>query len=359
MRIQLFVFMLFCCMALSCNTSNKANKTILQADNFISNYLTENKVPGMQVAVSHKGKLIYSKGFGFANIELNEKVTVNSKFRIASVSKPITAVLTARLHQNGLIDVDHLINFKKYGLRNFMVKISLRQLICHAAGIRHYLPKDTLVASYRNSLLNGLKILETDTLLHKPGSQFHYSSYGYNLVGAYLEKTIGKSFENLLADSLFNPLQMNNSTIDHPYRIIKNRTAAYELINNEIENARFFDNRYKTPSGGLLATAEDLAKFGNELIYGNYLNRSSKQLLFEPYQYTLEKESDTGFGWVVTKDESGNKLYGHLGGITGGCSAIIIYPDSEFVFVWLGNRETDWSEKPILALANIFIENIN
>ncbi len=63
-----------------------------------------------------------------------------------------------------------------------------------------------------------------------------------------------------------------------------------------------------------------------------------------------------GFGWIVTNDESGNKLYGHLGGITGGCSAIMIYPDQELIVVWLGNLNTDWSAEPSITIANFFID---
>ncbi len=317
-----------------------------------------NKVPGMQIAVSIKGNIVFSDGFGYSNIELDLPVHTKSTFKIASVSKPIAAVLAARLFQNSIIDIDKPVNelIKFTNNEDF----TLRQLFCHAAGIRHYEAKDTAATKFHNDIQNGLNIIRNDTLLYKPGLKFSYSSYGYNIAGAYIEKVTKQPIENLLRDSLFVPLNMKNSTTDDPFKLVPNRVSGYELNENgEIVNARFFDNRYKIPSGGILTTAEDLIAFGNELLYGNYLNKSSKELLFTPFQYDGEDFSDTGFGWVVTNDQSDNKVYGHLGGITGGCSIILIYPDLELVIAWFGNRETDWSPEPAFTLADYFIENIN
>lgn len=325
---------------------------------FVEEYMNSNKVPGMQIAISFKGNLVFSKGFGYSNIELDIPVNTKSKFKIASVSKPIAAVLTARLFQNSVVDIDKPVNETLLQFSN-KEDFTLRQLYCHAAGIRHYEAKDTATAKFHNNIQNGLNIIKNDTLLYKPGLKYSYSSYGYNVAGAYIERITNQQFVDLLRDSLFIPLNMNNSTIDDPYRIISNRVSGYELNEKgEIVNARFFDNRYKIPAGGILTTAEDLTIIGNELLYGNYLNERSKELLFTPFQYDGEDFSDTGFGWVVTKDNSGNRVFGHLGGITGGCSIILIYPDLELIIAWLGNRDTDWSPEPAFRVADYFIENI-
>lgn len=152
---------------------------------------------------------------------------------------------------------------------------------------------------------------------------------------------------------------MNNSVVDNPYDIISNRISGYELNEHgRVMNARFFDNRYKIPAGGILSTSEDLVNMGNELLYGNYLSKSSQQLLFTPYQYSGEEESDTGFGWVVNRDASGHRVFFHLGGTTGGCSIIIIYPDLELIIVWLGNLDADWTPEPAMTIANYFIDKI-
>ncbi|WP_212227990.1 serine hydrolase domain-containing protein [Carboxylicivirga mesophila] len=346
---------------LSCSNNQTGNfsVSIERSHSYIEGFMESHKVPGMQIAVSHKGSLVWSQSFGYSNLEQSTPVHPETKFRIASVSKSVSAVLTARLYQNRIVDIDQAVNDKLACFQHIPESFTVRQLFCHAAGIRHYLPKDTSGINFHHSIQTGLNILKDDSLLFAPGHKFHYSSYGYNIAAAYIEKQTNLKFEKLLKDSLFVPLNMNNSIADHPYQIIPNRTSGYELnTKGEIINAHFFDNRYKIPSGGILSCAEDLTKICNELQYGTYLNNNSQQLLFTPYKYSGENESDTGFGWVVTKDEHGNRLYGHLGGITGGCSAIMLYPDLELSVIWLGNLDADWSAEPTITIANFFIDEI-
>jgi len=333
--------------------------SIPQSERYVSEFMDAHQVPGMQIAVSHKNKLVWSDSFGYSNLELEIPVTKPSKFRIASVSKPVTAVLTAYLCQIGILDIDASVNDYFRELSNGRWDFTVRQLMSHAAGVRHYRPSDVNQAKYHSSIADGFHIIVNDSLLYEPGSRFSYSSYGYNIIAGYIECVTAQPFGDLVMDSLFIPLQMVHSAIDHPYEIIPNRTSGYQLSEEgEVINAAFFDNRYKIPAGGMLSTAEDLVLFGNALLYGDYLSTESKELLFTPFVYRDEKESDTGFGWVTTVDEQGNKLYGHLGGITGGCAAIMIYPDKELVIVWLGNLDADWSDIPTKTVANYFLEAI-
>lgn len=333
---------------------------IKRTDIFVKDYMLSNKIPGMSIAVSHKGRIILSKGFGYANIELKVPVSTKTKFRIASVSKPMTAVLTAYLYQNKIIDIeipicDILDDFPKKKW-----DFNIRQLMSHAAGIRHYKAGDVNYKSSHDCIKSGLKIIKDDRLLYKPGSRFSYSSYGYNIIGAAIQKITEKSFADIIFEYLFIPLKMKNSTIDYPYKLIPNRVAAYVLNKQEeIENAPFFDNRYKIPAGGILSTPEDLVLFGYSILNKKkYLNKESLNLLFTPYKFIDEKSSDTGFGWVIIKDENGNKLYGHLGGTTGGCAAIMIYPKEELIIAWVGNLDVDWSDVPTRTVANFFLKAI-
>lgn len=354
---------MFCCLLLiflsACEESPESNfaRAINLSRQFVESYMEETKVPGMSICVSYKNDIIWSEGFGFADIENNVFVTPLSKFRVASVSKPITAVLTAYLHEKGCLDIDAKIyNYVK----SFPKKrwdFSIRDLICHGAGIRHYRDADTTYKKFHSNIQSGLKIFQHDTLLFEPKSRFSYSSYSYNLVGAAIENITGDNFSNILHDSLFVCLGMKNSTADSPIKIISNRVSPY-IINEtgEIVNAPFFDNRYKIPAGGILSTPEDLAVFANQTINGDFISEETKNLLFTPYQFTEESESDTGFGWIVTKDNAGNKLYGHLGGISGGCSALLIYPDRDLIIAWTGNLNTEWSEKPTQIIANYFLD---
>lgn len=355
--IQLLIGLV--CVASSHAQQSHFNASISQSERYVSEFMEAHHVPGMQIAVSYKNEWVWSKSFGYSNLELEIPVTPLSKFRIASVSKPVTAVLTAYLYQNGIVDIDASVNNYFGELSNGCWNFTIRQLMAHAAGVRHYHPNDVNYTQYHSSITDGLHIIANDTLLFEPGSRFSYSSYGYNIIAGTIERVTGQAFSDLVEDSLFTPLNMLQSTIDHPYKIIPNRTSGYQLNGEgEVINAAFFDNRYKIPAGGMLSTAEDLVQFGNALLYGDYLSAECKELLFTPFVYHDEKESDTGFGWVTTADDQGNKLYGHLGGITGGCAAIMIYPEKELVIVWLGNLDADWSDVPTKTVANYFLDEI-
>ena len=355
--IQLFI-------GLACVVNAKAQQadfasSITQSERYVSEFMEARQVPGMQIAVSHKDELVWSECFGYSNLELEISVTKQSKFRIASVSKSVSAVLTAYLYQNGIVDIDASVNDYFSELSNGRWDFTIRQLMSHASGVRHYRPSDVNHTQYHGSLADGLHIIANDSLLYEPGARFSYSSYGYNIIAGYIECVTAQSFGDLVVDSLFTPLNMAHSAIDHPYQLIPHRTAGYQLNEEgEVINAAFFDNRYKIPAGGMLSTAEDLVQFGNALLYGDYLSTESKGLLFTPFVYRDEKESDTGFGWVTTVDDQENKLYGHLGGITGGCAAIMIYPEQGLVIVWLGNLDADWSDIPTKTVANFFLKEI-
>jgi len=208
---------------LSCTTSDKKNFSIAisKSKAYVEHFMDSTKVPGMSLAVLHKGQIIWSKGFGYSDIELKVPVGPKSKFRIASVSKSITAVLTAHLNQNNILDIDIPVHNVLNDFPKKKWDFNIRQLMCHAAGIRHYLDKDTNYTDYHSNIKSGLEIIKNDSLLYKPGSRCSYSSYGYNIIGAFIEKSTGKLLGDILADSLFVPLEMDNTTIDHP--CLKNR----------------------------------------------------------------------------------------------------------------------------------------
>ena len=143
--IQIIIFiLLFSC---SNKQTGDFSDSIEKTESYVETYMESRKVPGMQIAISHNGNLVFSKGFGYSNIELDIPVNIKSKFRIASVSKPVAAVLTARLYQNAAIDIDKPVSEK---LTQFSNKkdFTLRQLYSHAAGIRHYLAKDTSASNF-------------------------------------------------------------------------------------------------------------------------------------------------------------------------------------------------------------------
>ena len=102
----------------------------------------ETKIPGVSIAVAQKGEIIWSEGFGKANLEQNSPVNKHTRFRLASVSKIITAAAVARLVDKGLLNLDAPISNYVDNLPTELGNVTVRQLTGHLAGVRHYQPKD-------------------------------------------------------------------------------------------------------------------------------------------------------------------------------------------------------------------------
>ena len=160
-----------------------------RADEMIKAFLAEAKVPGLSVSISQKGNLVFSKGYGYTDTE--KKVPVDpskTKFRIGSVSKTLTAAGLALLYQQGKIDLDAPIEKYVPVWPKKEHKITLRQLGGHLAGIRHYKGMEFYSSKNYPTVSDGLVIFMNDPLINTPGTEYSYSSYGWNLISAAMEK---------------------------------------------------------------------------------------------------------------------------------------------------------------------------
>ena len=136
--------------------------------------------PSLSVAVGVDGRIVWTEGFGWADIEQRVPVRPSSKFRVGSVAKPMTAALLALIYERGGIDLDAPV--QRY-VPSFPAKkhpVTTRQLAGHIAGIRHYQGDEFLSSRYYETVLEGLEIFENDPLLFEPGTQYSYSTYGWN-----------------------------------------------------------------------------------------------------------------------------------------------------------------------------------
>lgn len=196
-------------------------------DSLINHYLDTFQLKGASMAIVKNGKLIYAKGYGYANLEDSVKVHPAHKFRIASVSKLFTAVAIMKLIEEKKLNLNDTI-FGKAGILNEgiylkardrrMYDITVKQLLNHTAGWCRKCNGDPMFRPLEIAKKMGLKSpinLDDITkyvfarrLWNKPGTEFGYSNYGYAILGKVVEKVSGKSYENYVQD-LFKPLGIN------------------------------------------------------------------------------------------------------------------------------------------------------
>lgn len=334
-----YLLPIFCCLLITTLSFSQVEQSaISQARAIVEKTATQNKFPGVAVAVAVKGELVWSEGFGYANQAEKEKVDPsNSLFRIGSISKPLTAAALVKLVEAGKIDLDAPIQDYVPEFPKKKHKVTLRQLAGHLAGIRHYRGREFLSTKKYETVREGLDIFKDDALLSPPGEKYSYSSYGWNLISAAIETAADEAFLDYMQQAVFDPLKLTKTFPDHADRETPKRVSFYEISNDKVSVAPYVDNSYKWAGGGFISTAEDMIQFAHGHIYGDYLQAESLALLTTSQVTNKGKKTNYGLGWRCGEDKKGRKWFGHSGGSVGGTSYLIIYPEEEIVVVTLVN----------------------
>ena len=302
--------------------------------------MSRHHIPGAAIAVSVNDTVVWSEGFGYADLEQRVPATPSTKFRIGSISKSLTAAAVAQLVENGKLDLDAPI--QKY-VPSFPSKkwiITPRQLAGHLAGIRHYRGEEFLLQRRFATVTDGLSIFANDTLLFEPGTNYAYTSYGWNLLSAAVEGASRENFLVYMNKHVFQPLGMRNTIADHGDSIIAYRTRFYTLDSLDvIINASYVDNSYKWAGGGFLSTPEDLVTYAQMWLNPGFLKPETKTLFTTSQRTTTGKVTKYGMGWFIDVDKMNRPTIAHGGGSAGGTSLLILYPDQRFVVALMCNSD--------------------
>ena len=343
-------------------TPKTYERAIGQSRKIIEGTMAKQNIPGLSIAVAVNGELVWSEGFGFADLENHVRVTPATRFRIASVSKLITAAAMARLYEQGKIDLDAPIQRYVPDFPRKQYEITVRELVGHLSGIRHYRrdpdpEKDQFFnrKKWYKSVTDSLNIFKDDPLDFAPGTKYGYSSYGYNLLSAVIESASGQNFLSYVRQQVLDPLDMSATGADDNQKIIPNRTRFYSLdADKNVINAPYIDSSESWAGGGFLSTSEDLVRFGSAHLKGNFLNEKTLKEMFRSQKTADGKETGTGFGWRINKDREGRLYYCHPGENVGGRSYLVVYPKEKVVVAMLHNL-TGASLASIIDISKLFV----
>ncbi len=321
-----------------CSFCPAQEHAIVKSKLLLSDFVTAHHIPGLSITVTRNDSIIWSEGFGYANLELKEAVDpATTKFRIGSVSKTLTAAAIGILMDQDKLDLDAPIQQYVPSFPTKKWKVSLRHLAGHLGGIRHYRGTEFLSTRHYASVKEGLDIFKNDPLLHKPGTKYSYSSYGWNLISVAIENITITPFLKYMEQAVFKPLQMKNTVPDVPQKVILHRAGCYELSDkNLIENAPFVDNSYKWAGGGFLSTTEDLVKFGKAFIKSKFLDTNTMKTLMTPQATANGKTTNYGLGWRSYIHQQ-TEWYGHGGSSVGGSTIFMISREKNIVVAIVAN----------------------
>jgi CubicO group peptidase (beta-lactamase class C family) len=323
----------------SCEKESGLEKVICLLRNYHELY----EIPASQIAVAINDNLVISEALGYADLETKTKATTQTPFRIASISKTLTAVCAMQLKEKGLLDLDKSIQNYVPSFPSKKWEITSRHLLNNTSGIRHYLDNDDFYRNKQyNSMTEAIEIFKNDSLLFQPNKSSQYSSFGFNLLGAVIEGVSQTHYLSYLYKNIFSPLQMNSSYGERNDSFKIPQESNYYISKEGQKIKEPLQNlSYKWSSGGITSTAEDLAKFGIGLLRGSILKRETFQLFLNPQLLFNNEGTGYSLGWFIDTDQEGKIMLHHAGTAPAYSSHLLIYPSKGIVIAYLANTGTD------------------
>jgi len=305
--------------------------------NLLNSEIAGSNCVGISAAYSVNGETVWEGSAGYSERSSKSSFNLDSQCRIASISKPMTAVAIMQLMEAGKIDLDKSVS--SY-LPDFPKKeITVRQVLNHSSGIRAYQNKKE-----NNNYINyeqiedALEIFINDDLLFEPGSNFNYTSYGYNILGLLIEKISGQSFASFLNQNIWEKVEMTNTEVENSSMLMAKDYKIYHRNNKgKIKTYKTTNLSDRIPAGGIISTAPDLIKFGNGILDGTLIKKETMLLMQE--NLGLKKEGNGyGLGWYLYGENPklGN-VFGHNGAQLGSSCWLMLLPDQKAVVTVLSN----------------------
>jgi CubicO group peptidase (beta-lactamase class C family) len=234
--------------------------------------------------------------------------------------------------------------------------ITIRQLLCHQSGIRHYKGQEFLSARHYANVEEALAIFKDDPLGFAPGTQFGYTTYGYSLLSRVVEAASGMSFPEYLKQHIFTPLGLKQTWLDDQPLVIPQRARNYtKRQNGPLENAPQVDQSNKWGGGGLLSTVEDLLRYADSYDGKQLLKPETISQMSTAQNTSDGKTTGYGLGWGIGT-EDGRRLIEHTGGSAGATSALAKYPDQKTTIAVLVNNDFNTGPQFRARIAKILFE---
>jgi len=316
-----------------------------QIEAAVAKFMSSSRVPGVSVAVVENGQYEWASGFGFADLENNVPASEHTLYRLASISKPLTATGAMELWERGQLDLDAPVQKYCAAFPKKDSTITTREALGHLAGIRHYKsgsqddPEIGNTRHFDNPIQAGLNFFEYDALVSSPGTHFHYSTQGYTLVGCVMEGASGVKYTDFMLQNVIVPAGMDHTQVDDRFAIIPYRTRFYQKTETgAVLNADFLDSSYKIPGGGWLSSAEDMAHFEVAILNDKLIRRATRDLAWTPLKPSDGSEDKYGLGFG-SSTEDGIRFIGHSGGQQGTSTDFLLAPDRFAGVVVLANME--------------------
>ncbi|HZS18506.1 MAG TPA: serine hydrolase [Candidatus Udaeobacter sp.] len=307
-----------------------------RVSDFVNDYLKKKQVPGCALLVRHNGKVVLATGYGIANLEHNVPVKPQTVFQSGSIGKQFTAMAIMLLVEDQKLSLDEAIS-KYLTVPASWSGITVRHLLTQTSGLGDYPEIFSLQRDYTEDDL--LKMIATQPLGFAPGEKWSYSNLGYVTLGILVRKVSGQFWGDFLQKRVFDPLGMKNARVISEADVIPNRAAGYVLKDQVLKNQKWVSPSVNTTAdGSLYFTVKDLARWDDALESQKLLSGANYGQMWTPVRLNDGTTAPYGFGWRISKTDSGRLILEHGGAWQGFASYIVRYPDDRLTVAALCNR---------------------
>lgn len=318
----------------------------------VAERMAESVIPGLSVAVWVDGEVRWAEGFGFADLEQRVPVDVDTKFRIASISKALAAAGLGVLVQEGRLDLDAPVQRYVPSFPEKEWPLTTRQIASHTGGVRHYDGDEFASAVKYDDVVDALAIFHDSPLQFEPGTEYSYSTYGWNLVSAVMQGAAEQPFLRFMRERVLDPLDLDETVAEFTDSIIPGRARFYQSDDGLVINAPYVDNSNKWAGGGYLSTARDMARYGASFLTHEILDPATVDLLWTPVVPSGE-DSRYGLGWNRAVVDGVDTAW-HTGGAMGGTTVLIVQPERNIAVAILTNVQGAGQTGTAHAIADLF-----
>jgi CubicO group peptidase (beta-lactamase class C family) len=323
----------------------------------------------MAVSIVYKDSIIYSKGFGYSDLENKINVDSATLFPIGSATKAFTALLIGQLEYEGLIDINknptNYLNGFSFSTSELNTDLTIENMLCHTSGMpRHDFSWYLFENKSERTLMQKIKYHQPN---HKPGTTYQYNNMMYFLLGQIIGEITGSDWHSQIKSNILDKLEMNNSvTKMQDFLSVPNIAKGYHsLPGDSSELMEYFKLDLLAPAGGVMSNATDMSKWLKA-----WLNRDENTDVF-PEEFSnaaispqsieakgIRNFNTYGFGWSVSM--SGVEyMVEHGGNIDGFSSSVCFYPRKDLGISILVNQ--NYSPVPYIArniISDYFLERV-
>lgn len=342
MRIYIFLFLP---LLISCSSKENKKSLTQRLDSFFQQRFDADS-PGGAVLVMKGDSVIFKKGYGLADLKTREPITAKTLFNLGSISKTFVANAILILQERGKLSIEDSLYkyFPDFKNKAIAQKVKIKHLLTHTSGLpdNRQVSIDTVFYLTAMDAENWKPVTQADTLVFEPGTQYEYSNPAFNGLALIIEQVSGMKWQKFIAENIFEPSGMHESTItdgSHPQSGVSHAyvKAGTEWKEDDYDEEPTFA---AAGNGGVWSSVDELANYERALRRGLFLKsetiaQSQSYVIFPNWaaSYPLER----GWSWEIKRTQDSLKIVSHHGSQGGFVANYISVPDKNILFAILCN----------------------